>query len=129
MWNLASSAAAHLGGGSQAQADGSVSAPSYTFKTIGGGGDYHSVGDALDAVDREFGSIYGKFGDVSSQMGELRRDLRSAGALGSALSALKPMQYDPLEPSRLRPRLGALRQRRLHGSRRRFRHPPRRVHG
>ena len=107
MWNLASSAAAHLGGGSQPQADGSVSAPSYTFKTIGGGGDYHSVGDALDAVDREFGSIYGKFGDVSSQMGELHRDLRSAGALGSALSALKPMQYDPLEPSQLMAGFGA----------------------
>ena len=107
MWNLAGSTAAHFGGGSQPQADGSVSAPSYTFKTIGGGGDYHSVGDALDAVDREFGSIYGKFGDVSSQMGELRRDLKSAGALGSALSALKPIQYDPLEPSQLMAGFGA----------------------
>ena len=40
-------------------------------------------------------------------MGEMRRSIKTTGALGSALSALKPMQYDPVEPSQLMAGFGA----------------------
>ena len=100
LWKTASSIATHLGGGATAQADGSISAPTYKFKYVDGGS-YNTVGDALSAVDKQFGKVYNNFGNVYNQMGELRRDLKNVGALGSALSALKPMQYDPLEPSQL----------------------------
>ena len=104
LWKTASSLATHLGGGATAKADGSVTAPAYKFKTIGGGATHHSVSDALDAVDREFSTLYRNFGqlrDIDSHLNRLRRDIKTSGALGSALSALKPMQYDPLEPSQL----------------------------
>ena len=100
LWKTSSSLAQHLGGGSSVTPDGTVSAPTYKFKYVNGGS-YNTVGDALSAVDRQFGNVYNNFGNVYNQMGELRRDLKNVGALGSALSALKPMQYDPLEPSQL----------------------------
>ncbi|MDY4032872.1 MAG: YadA-like family protein, partial [Pyramidobacter sp.] len=110
LWKTSSSVAAHLGGGAAAKADGSVSAPAYKFKTIGGGATHHSVSDALDAVDREFSTLYRNFGqlrDIDSHLNRMRRDIKTSGALGSALSALKPMQYDPLEPSQLMAGFGA----------------------
>ena len=110
LWKSASSLAAHLGGGATAKADGSVSAPAYKFKTIGGGATHHSVSDALDAVDREFSALYRNFGqlrDIDSHLNRLRKDIKTSGALGSALSALKPMQYDPLEPSQIMAGFGA----------------------
>ncbi|OON89504.1 YadA-like family protein, partial [Pyramidobacter sp. C12-8] len=100
LWKASSSLATHLGGGSSVNPDGTVSAPTYKFKYVDGGS-YNTVGDALSAVDKQFGKVYNNFGNVYNQMGELRRDLKNVGALGSALSALKPMQYDPLEPSQL----------------------------
>ena len=110
LWKSASSLAAHLGGGATAKADGSASAPAYKFKTIGGGATHHSVSDALDAVDREFGTLYRNFGqlrDIDSHLNRLRKDIKTSGALGSALSALKPMHYDLLEPSQLMAGFGA----------------------
>ena len=40
-------------------------------------------------------------------MGELRSEIKTTGALGSALSALKPMHYDPIEPSQIMAGFGA----------------------
>ena len=40
-------------------------------------------------------------------MGEMRKEIKTSGALGSALSALKPMHYDPIEPSQLMAGFGA----------------------
>ena len=99
LWKTSSSIATHLGGGASVNPDGSVSAPTYKFKYVSGGS-YHTVGDALSAVDRQFGNVY-------NQMGEMRRSIKTTGALGSALSALKPMQYDPVEPSQLMAGFGA----------------------
>ncbi|MCI7402828.1 MAG: YadA-like family protein, partial [Pyramidobacter sp.] len=82
-----------------------ISAPAYTIR----GGTYHSVGDALSAVDTEFTNIYNNFGSVYNQMDELRSEIKSTGALGSALAGLKPMQYDPVEPSQIMAGFGAYR--------------------
>ena len=103
LWKTSSSIASHLGGGSSVASDGSVSAPTYAIR----GGTYHNVGDVLSAVDTQFNNICNNFGNVYNQMGDLRRDLKNVGALGSALSALKPMQYDPLEPGQIMAGFGA----------------------
>ena len=103
LWGVSSSVATHFGGGSTINADGTVSAPTYNIR----GGTYHNVGDALSAVDTQINNIYNNFGNVYNQMGSLRRDIKNVGALGSALSALKPMQYDPVEPSQLMAGFGA----------------------
>ena len=106
LWKTSSSIAAHLGGdkyGLTVKNDGSISAPTYVIR----GGSYHNVGDALSAVDSQINNIYNNFGNVYNQMGSLQRDIKNVGALGSALSALKPMQYDPLEPSQLMAGFGA----------------------
>ncbi|WP_288297138.1 YadA-like family protein [uncultured Pyramidobacter sp.] len=103
LWGVSSSVATHFGGGSTINADGTVSAPTYNIR----GGTYHNVGDALSAVDTQINNIYNNFGNVYNQMGSLRRDIKNVGALGSALSALKPMQYDPVEPSQIMAGFGA----------------------
>ncbi len=36
---------------------------------------------------------------IHGQLGELRGDIRETGASAAALAGLKPMQYDPMEPS------------------------------
>ncbi|RKJ76821.1 YadA-like family protein, partial [Pyramidobacter sp. CG50-2] len=41
--------------------------------------------------------------------GELRGEIKTTGALGSALAGLKPMQYDPVEPSQIMAGFGAYR--------------------
>ncbi|MGI6076249.1 MAG: YadA-like family protein [Pyramidobacter sp.] len=61
----------------------------------------------LRQVESKFDSIDNRFGDVYNQMGTLRKDIKTTGALGSALSALKPMHYDPVEPSQLMAGFGA----------------------
>ncbi|WP_302294990.1 YadA-like family protein [Pyramidobacter piscolens] len=103
LWGVSSSVATHFGGGSTINADGTVSAPTYNIR----GGTYHNVGDALSAVDTQINNIYNNFGNVYNQMSSLRRDIKNVGALGSALSALKPMQYDPVEPSQIMAGFGA----------------------
>lgn len=64
--NLAASAADHLGGGAAVNADGSLSAPSYSVA----GGAYNNVGDALDAQDTVVtalgNSVAGGLGGTSS---------------------------------------------------------------
>ena len=105
LWGVSSSVSNHFGGGSTVNADGSVSAPAYVIR----GGTYHNVGDALSAVDTQFNNIYNNFGSVYNQMGELRSEIKSTGALGSALAGLKPMQYDPVEPSQIMAGFGAYR--------------------
>jgi len=47
LFGVSDSAATHLGGGAAVNADGSISAPTYTIQ----GGNYGNVGDAFDAVD------------------------------------------------------------------------------
>ena len=105
LWGVSSSVSNHFGGGSTVNSDGSISAPTYIIR----GGTYHNVGDALSAVDTQFNNIYNRFGDVYNQMGELRGEIKTTGALGSALAGLKPMQYDPVEPSQIMAGFGAYR--------------------
>ena len=97
LWGLTDRTARYLGGGAKAGADGTLLQPTYKIRGSG----YHSVGDALSAVDSELGKLYGNFGSVYEQMGELRSDVKNVGALSSALSALKPIQYDPVKPSQI----------------------------
>ena len=103
LWNASDSIAKHLGGGAKVNADGSVSAPTYIIR----GGEYHDVGSAFTALDKAFDSIGNNFGNIYNQMGEMRKEIKTSGALGSALSALKPMYYDPVEPSQLMAGIGA----------------------
>ncbi|MDY4031537.1 MAG: YadA-like family protein [Pyramidobacter sp.] len=103
LWGVSSSVSNHFGGGSTVNNDGSISAPTYVIQ----GGSYHNVGDALSAVDTQFTNVYNNFGNVYNQMGELRSEIKSTGALGSALAGLKPMQYDPVEPSQIMAGFGA----------------------
>ena len=103
LWNASDSIAKHLGGGAKVNADGSVSAPTYIVR----GGEYHDVGSAFTALDKAFDSIGNNFGNIYNQMGEMRKEIKTSGALGSALSALKPMYYDPVEPSQLMAGFGA----------------------
>ena len=105
LWGVSKSVSNHFGGGSTVNSDGSISAPTYIIR----GGTYHNVGDALSAVDTQFNNIYNRFGDVYNQMGELRGEIKTTGALGSALAGLKPMQYDPVEPSQIMAGFGAYR--------------------
>ena len=103
LWNASDSIAKHLGGGAKVNADGSVSAPTYIVR----GGEYHDVGSAFTALDKAFDSIGNNFGNIYNQMGEMRKEIKTSGALGSALSALKPMYYDPVEPSQIMAGIGA----------------------
>ncbi len=97
LWNTADSVASHLGGGAKVNEDGSISAPTYEIF----GGKYGDVGSAFTALDRAFDGVTNNFNNVYKQLGTLRQDIKTTGALGSALSALKPMYYDPVEPSQL----------------------------
>ena len=103
LWNASDSIAKHLGGGAKVNADGSVSAPTYIIR----GGQYNDVGSAFKALDKAFDGIGNNFGNIYNQMGEMRKEIKTSGALGSALSALKPMYYDPVEPSQLMAGFGA----------------------
>lgn len=38
---------------------------------------------------------------VAGQVGELHRDISETGAMSAALAGLKPLQYDPLEPTQI----------------------------
>ena len=42
-----------------------------------------------------------QIGELGSDLQELRKESRRGDALGAALSALKPIQYDPLEPTQI----------------------------
>ncbi|MGI6074811.1 MAG: ESPR-type extended signal peptide-containing protein [Pyramidobacter sp.] len=97
LWSASNSVASHLGGGAKVNEDGSISAPTYEIR----GGEYHDVDSAFKALDKAFDGVTNNFNDVYNQMGTLRKDIKTTGALGSALSALKPMYYDPVEPSQL----------------------------
>ncbi len=57
LFGVGQSVADHLGGGATVNVDGSISAPTYVIQ----GDNYHSVGDAFDAVD-------GALGDVGDQI-------------------------------------------------------------
>ena len=103
LWNASDSIAKHLGGGAKVNADGSVSAPTYIIR----GGQYNDVGSAFKALDQAFDGIDNNFGNIYNQMGEMRKEIKTSGALGSALSALKPMYYDPVEPSQIMAGIGA----------------------
>ncbi len=103
LWNASDSIAKHLGGGAKVNADGSVSAPTYIIR----GGQYNDVGSAFKALDKAFDGIGNNFGNIYNQMGEMRKEIKTSGALGSALSALKPMYYDPVEPSQIMAGIGA----------------------
>ena len=103
LWNASDSIAKHLGGGAKVNADGSVSAPTYIVR----GGKYNDVGSAFTALDKAFDGISNNFGNIYNQMGEMRKEIKTSGALGSALSALKPMYYDPVEPSQIMAGIGA----------------------
>ena len=47
----------------------------------------------------EYEKLEHQIGELGNDLQELRKESRNGDALGAALSALKPIQYDPLEPT------------------------------
>ena len=89
--NTAQSIANNFGGGSYVMQDGSVSAPTYNIF----GDTYNNVGDA--------------FGAITRGIDRLDSDIRETGSFSAALTALKPIQYDPMEPSQIMAGVGHYR--------------------
>ena len=46
---------------------------------------------------------------LTDRVGDLQDEVQDVGALGAALGALKPIQYDPLEPTQLMAGIGTYR--------------------
>ena len=51
-----------------------------------------------------------QLGNTNSALSDLREESRQGDAMGAALSALKPMQYDPLEPTQIMAGVGVYRE-------------------
>jgi hypothetical protein len=90
LWAYSSSAAKTLGGGSTVNSDGTITAPAYTVA----GNSYSTAGDAFSALDRRLDSF-------RSEAGTLHDEIRGTSALNAALAGLKPIQFDPVEPSQI----------------------------
>ena len=84
LFATADTLATHLGGGAALQADGSVTAPTYTLSNIAADGsvssaDYNDVGSAFDAVDQSMVNINTRVDE--GQARALKYDLDAAGAI------------------------------------------------
>ena len=98
LWGYSSSAAKALGGGSTVNSDGTITAPTYTVA----GNNYSTVGDAFSALDRRFDSF-------RSETGALHDEIKGTSALNAALAGLKPIHFDPIEPSQIMFSVGTYR--------------------
>lgn len=54
----------------------------------------------------EYEKLDHQIGELGNDLQELRKESRNGDALGAALSALKPIQYDPLEPTQFMAGIG-----------------------
>ena len=54
----------------------------------------------------EYEKLEHQIGELGNDLQELRKESRNGDALGAALSALKPIQYDPLEPTQFMEGIG-----------------------
>ena len=54
----------------------------------------------------EYEKLEHQIGELGNDLQELRKESRNGDALGAALSALKPIQYDPLEPTQFMAGIG-----------------------
>ncbi len=98
LWGFSSSSAKALGGGSTVNSDGTISRPSYTV----GGNSYSTAGDAFSALDRRFDSF-------RNEAEGLRDEIKGTSALNAALTGLKPIHFDPIEPSQIMFSVGTYR--------------------
>ena len=55
---------------------------------------------------QEYEKLEHQIGELGNDLQELRKESRKGDALGAALSALKPIQYDPLEPTQFMAGIG-----------------------
>jgi S-ribosylhomocysteine lyase LuxS involved in autoinducer biosynthesis len=85
LYATASSAAAGLGGGSTVNADGTISAPSYSV----GGTTVHSVGDAVTNID---GRVTQNTTDIAQNSTDITKLQTQVGDVGTQLSGA--VQYD-----------------------------------
>lgn len=58
-------------------------------------------GSQLYATNNVINNVATSLRDVSNTVNNLSGEIKDVGALGAALSALKPIQYDPLEPTQI----------------------------
>lgn len=81
------------------------------------GSQLKAVVDAVDAVDantteiNNIKTIINNNDGVNEKINELRGDINEAGAKSAALAALKPMSYDPMEPTQIMAGMGGYRGR------------------
>lgn len=55
---------------------------------------------------QDYEKIEHQIGELGNDLQELRKESREGDALGAALAALKPIQYDPLEPTQIMAGIG-----------------------
>lgn len=78
------------------------------------GSQLKAVVDAVDANTTEINNIKTIINNndgVNEKINELRGDINEAGAKSAALAALKPMSYDPMEPTQIMAGMGGYRGR------------------
>ena len=76
------------------------------------GSQLKAVVNAVDANTTEINNIktiINNNDDVNEKINELRGDINEAGAKSAALAALKPMSYDPMEPTQIMAGMGGYR--------------------
>ena len=61
-------------------------------------------GTKINTLEHE--KLERQIGELGNDLQELRKESRNGDALGAALSALKPIQYDPLEPTQFMAGIG-----------------------
>ena len=104
-----------IGANSQATAENSVAlgANSVAYEantvSIGSVGNERRLTNVADGVNDTDAVNMRQLNAVSNKVGEVQNEVKNVGALSAALSGLKPIQYDPAEPTQIMAALGTYR--------------------
>ena len=104
-----------IGANSQATAENSVAlgansvASEANTVSIGSVGNERRLTNMADGVNDTDAVNVRQLNEVSNKVGEVQSEVKNVGALSAALSGLKPIQYDPAEPTQIMAALGTYR--------------------
>ena len=104
-----------IGANSQATAENSVAlgansvASEANTVSIGSVGNERRLTNVADGVNDTDAVNMRQLNAVSNKVGEVQNEVKNVGALSAALSGLKPIQYDPAEPTQIMAALGTYR--------------------
>ena len=104
-----------IGANSQATAENSVAlgansvASEANTVSIGSVGNERRLTNVADGVNDTDAVNVRQLNEVSNKVGEVQSEVKNVGALSAALSGLKPIQYDPAEPTQIMAALGTYR--------------------